>query len=136
MDDQNPVFEAVARYFSMLGEPTRLKILHSICQNEKCVSDIIAQTGATQTNVSRHLGMMYQAGMLSRRREGNQIYYGVADQMFIELCRSVCQQISARQAGLPPTKKGFQDFLAEMNELADIKGKVSKKTGGKKWQTS
>ena len=113
MEDHSPVFEAVARYFSVLGEPTRLRILHSICQDEKCVSDIIAQTGATQTNVSRHLGMMYQAGMLSRRRDGNQIYYSVADKMFMELCRSVCLQISSRHEGLPATKKGFDVFFSE-----------------------
>ena len=45
MEDQSAVFEAVARYFSLLGEPTRLRILHSICQEEKCVSDIITHTG-------------------------------------------------------------------------------------------
>lgn len=118
MGDNGPVFEAVARYFSLLGEPTRLRILHSICQDEKCVSDIITETGATQTNVSRHLGMMYQAGMLSRRRDGNQIYYRVADQVFIELCRAVCKQITERQAAGPEHKKNFQEFLAEMGELA------------------
>jgi DNA-binding transcriptional ArsR family regulator len=118
MDEMNPVFETVARYFSLLGEPTRLKILHSICQEEKCVSDIIAATGISQTNASRHLGLMYQSGMLSRRREGNQIYYSVADKIFIELCRSVCTQVASREDKAPTSKKGFEEFMADMNELS------------------
>ncbi len=119
MEDQSAVFEAVARYFSLLGEPTRLRILHSICQEEKCVSDIITHTGATQTNVSRHLGVMYQAGMLSRRRDGNQIYYSVADAVFIELCRAVCQQMSTRHANISATKESFDDFLEQTKDIAE-----------------
>ena len=52
--------------------------------------------GLTQANVSRHLGLMYQASMLSRRREGNQIFYRVADPMYVELCRTVSTQVSGR----------------------------------------
>lgn len=90
------VFEAVARYFGVLGEPTRLRILHAICQEEKCVNDIIRATGLAQANVSRHLGLMYQAGLLSRRREGTQVFYRVADPMYVELCRTVTVQVAAR----------------------------------------
>ena len=89
MDDMHEVFESVARYFSVLGEPTRLRILHALCQEEKCVNEIIKVTGLAQANASRHLGLMYQAGMLSRRREGTQIFYKVADPMYVELCRTV-----------------------------------------------
>ena len=90
------VFEAVARYFGVLGEPTRLRILHAICQEEKCVNDIIRATGLAQANVSRHLGLMYQAGLLSRRREGTQVFYRVADPMYVELCRTVTVQVASR----------------------------------------
>ncbi len=109
MDDMHEVFEAAARYFSVLAEPARLKILHTICTGEKSVNTIIAATGMAQANASRHLGLMYQAGLLSRRREGTQVFYKVADRLFIELCRTVSVQIAARlghdqpdQAFLPP----------------------------------
>lgn len=95
-DAMHQVFEAVARYFSVLGEPTRLHILHAVCQSERCVNDIIQLTGLAQANVSRHLGLMYQAGMLSRRREGTQVFYRVSDQMFVELCRTVTVQLLSR----------------------------------------
>ncbi len=90
------VFEAAARYFSVLAEPARLKILHAVCAEEKSVNSIIAATGMAQANASRHLGLMYQAGLLSRRREGTQVFYKVADRMFIELCRTVSVQIATR----------------------------------------
>ena len=53
MDEMNEVFESVARYFSILAEPARLRILHSICQQERSVGQIVEETGMTQTNVSR-----------------------------------------------------------------------------------
>ena len=96
MDRLQEVFDSVARYFSVLGEPTRLRILHALCQDEKCVNDIIRVTGLAQANASRHLGLMYQAGMLSRRREGTQVFYKVADPMYVELCRTVTAQIHRR----------------------------------------
>jgi DNA-binding transcriptional ArsR family regulator len=108
------VFESVARYFGVLGEPTRLRILHAICQEEKCVNDIIKATGMAQANVSRHLGLMYQAGLLSRRREGTQIFYRVADQMFVELCRSVTVQVVSRMDELTrnTTRQAASDIFA------------------------
>ncbi|MSQ51534.1 MAG: ArsR family transcriptional regulator [Betaproteobacteria bacterium] len=94
MDELDPVFDVVAAYFSVLSEPTRLKIMHAVCEGERTVSEIVIATGATQTNVSRHLGLMYRHGVLARRRDGNQIYYRVADETMIELCRSVCNRIA------------------------------------------
>jgi DNA-binding transcriptional ArsR family regulator len=108
VDDMSEVFESVARYFSVLGEPTRLRILHALCQEEKCVNEIIRVTGLAQANASRHLGLMYQAGMLSRRREGTQIFYKVADPMYVELCRTVSAQVNGHTGvsrdgfGAPP----------------------------------
>jgi DNA-binding transcriptional ArsR family regulator len=96
VEDMHEVFESVARYFSVLGEPTRLRLLHALCQDERCVNDLIKVTGLAQANASRHLGLMYQAGMLSRRREGTQVFYKVADPMYIDLCRTVSVQLNGR----------------------------------------
>lgn len=112
MDDLHEVFESVARYFSVLGEPTRLRILHALCQEEKCVNEIIKVTALAQANVSRHLGLMYQAGLLSRRREGTQVFYRVADPMYVELCRSVLAQIQSRADALPFSQDGFSPAAA------------------------
>ena len=95
MDELDPVFDAVAAYFSVLSEPTRLKIMHAVCNGEKTVSQIVAETGSTQTNASRHLGLMHRHGVLTRRRDGNQVHYCVADPTMVELCRTVCNRIAS-----------------------------------------
>jgi DNA-binding transcriptional ArsR family regulator len=111
-DELDRVFAVVARYFGVLSEPTRLKILHAICQSERSVSAIAEGTGATQTNVSRHLGLMLSAGVVSRRREGNVVYYRVANPEFVEICRSVCVQIASRIDEQKPLRKDLLSFAA------------------------
>ena len=94
IDELDEVFAAVAKYFGLLSEPTRLKILHTICNDERSVSEIVAATGATQTNVSRHLALLHEAGVVSRRKEGNAVFYKVTDRVFADVCRTVCVHIA------------------------------------------
>jgi len=112
-DDLERVFASVARYFSLLSDPTRLKILHSICQAEQSVTAIVGATGATQTTVSRHLGLLHQAGVVSRRRERSLVYYRVADPMFVDICRSVCVQIASRIDERTPLRNELLEFAAQ-----------------------
>jgi len=113
MDALGQVFEAVSNYFALLSEPTRLRILHSICRDEKSVSQIVAETGATQTNVSRHLSMLYRAGALSRRKDGNFTYYGVRDSALVEICRTVCTHIAARDDERSEERSGMRQLADE-----------------------
>lgn len=114
MDDLNPVFSAVADYFALLSEPMRVRIVHCICQQEKTVSQIVAETGSSQTNISRHLGSMYRAGVLTRRKEGNFTYYGVGDETLVAICRGVCIHIAGRlESGLAEQS----DFISMAREL-------------------
>ncbi|MEP6679668.1 MAG: metalloregulator ArsR/SmtB family transcription factor [Betaproteobacteria bacterium] len=112
-DELDQVFDAVARYFGLLSERTRLKILHAICNAERSVSAIVAATGATQTNVSRHLALMHQAGVVSRRRDGNAVYYRVTDPEFVEICRAVCVRIAGRIEAGEPLKRDLLEFAAQ-----------------------
>jgi DNA-binding transcriptional ArsR family regulator len=96
VDELEHAFDLVASYFSVLSEPTRLRIMHAICEQEKTVSQIVEELGATQTNISRHLNLMHRSGVLARRKEGNQVYYRAADPAMVEICRSVCNRIAAR----------------------------------------
>jgi DNA-binding transcriptional ArsR family regulator len=104
---------AVAQYFGLLAEPTRLKIMHAICEEERSVSAIVAATGATQTNVSRHLALMLQAGVVSRRRGGNAVYYRVADDEIVEICRTVCVRIASRIEDQKPLRRELLQFAAK-----------------------
>lgn len=111
MDELDPVFSAVAAYFGVLSEPTRLRIMHAICEMEKPVSQIVEELAATQTNVSRHLSLMYRAGVLTRRKEGNQVYYRVADTSMVEICRTVCNQIAGQMDEKKPLRRELLRLL-------------------------
>ena len=112
MEATGEVFESVARCFMVLSVPARIRILHAVCHGERPVGDIVAETGLSQSNVSRHLGVMYQAGALRRRREGAQVLYGVADPAYTELCRAVCERVSAGLAGNKGLRRGVRDLMA------------------------
>ena len=98
MSIPDSVLENVARCFNILGEPTRLKIFRSVCHGERCVSDIVAEVGSSQTNISRHLGVMYHAGVLGRRRDGSQMFYFVGDPVFVDICRTLCGKFISPEA--------------------------------------
>jgi DNA-binding transcriptional ArsR family regulator len=112
-DELDRVFAVVAQHFSLLAEPTRLKILHAICVQERSVSAIVAATGASQTNVSRHLALMHRAGVVTRRRQGSAVYYRVDNPEFVEICRNVCVQIAGRLDERSSLSRGLLDFAHE-----------------------
>ena len=111
-DGLDPVLAVVARYFAVLAEPTRLKILHAICEDEQSVSAIVAATGATQSNVSRHLALMLGAGIVERRRAGNVVYYRMADPEFVAICRRMCERIASRLGNEAPLRRDLLEFAA------------------------
>ncbi len=111
MDELDPVFDAVASYFSVLSEPTRLRIMHALCETEKSVSQIVEEIGSTQTNASRHLSLMYRSGVLARRKEGSQVYYRVADASMVEVCRTVCNQIAGSMDEKKPLRRELLRLL-------------------------
>ncbi len=90
------VVQQLAEYFSVLGEPMRLRILNLLRDGEKCVQDLVEATETSQANVSKHLKVMVQAGIVSRRAEGTQAYYSVEDELIFELCNLVCDRLARR----------------------------------------
>ena len=81
--------EQVAMRFRALGEPMRLRILQAVCQEPRPVNDIVAAVGATQANVSKHLSLLAAAGILTRRKSGQSVYYGMKDQLAVKMCELV-----------------------------------------------
>jgi DNA-binding transcriptional ArsR family regulator len=90
------VIQQVSEYFSVLGEPMRLRILNLLKDGEKCVQDLVESTSTSQANVSKHLKVMLQAGILTRRTEGTSAYYSVTDDLTYDLCRLVCDRLATR----------------------------------------
>src|SRR4029453_3942319 len=90
------LFEVVSGYFGLLAEPTRLKILNAICDDELSVTEIVERVESTQTNVSRHLNLMYGKGVLKRGGEGASTFYSIADPNVVTLCRTACVQMASQ----------------------------------------
>ncbi len=86
---------AVAHRFRALSEPARLRILQTLEPGELTVSQVVEALRGNQPNVSRHLAALYDAGLLKRRREGNNILYSIADPMVLKLCDLVCSSARA-----------------------------------------
>jgi DNA-binding transcriptional ArsR family regulator len=78
--------EALASRFKILAEPTRLQILAALCNQERSVQEICDRTGLLQGNVSKHLRLMKDAGVVACRREGIWRYYRVIDTELLALC--------------------------------------------------
>ena len=91
---QDRVFETAAELFSILATPVRLKIISAVCQDEKNVSELLSLIDTTQPNMSQHLATLYRSGILSKRREGTQIYYRLQSERVATLCRAVCTQVA------------------------------------------
>lgn len=83
----------LATRFKLLGEPMRLRILQAVCHDSKTVNEIVEITGSTQANVSKHLTLLAIGGILSRKKEGQCVYYGMKDKMVMQLCNMVRSQI-------------------------------------------
>ncbi|MEQ9356817.1 MAG: metalloregulator ArsR/SmtB family transcription factor [Coleofasciculus chthonoplastes F3-SA18-01] len=90
------VVQQVSEYFSILSEPMRLRLLNLLREGEKCVQELVEATETSQANVSKHLKVMLQAGILSRRTEGTSAYYKVEDELIFDLCNLVCDRLATR----------------------------------------
>ncbi len=87
------LFEKIAERLKSLADPTRLAILHLLQKGEMRVTDILAHMGGSQANISKHLGVLRQAGFVTCRREGVNIYYSVSDSSVFHICRAICDGI-------------------------------------------
>ncbi len=97
MQELEPVFDKVARYFALLSDPSRLKVIHAICNVERSVNDVVTETGLTQSTVSRHLSSLHQSQAASRRKVGTQALYAISDRTLTDICRTACVSLVARE---------------------------------------
>jgi DNA-binding transcriptional ArsR family regulator len=88
--------EQVAAYFQALAEPTRLRILNLLRDGERNVGDLAQACGYTAANVSRHLAMLMQHGLVARESRGTSVYYRIADESVYALCDLVCGNVARK----------------------------------------
>ncbi len=87
------LFIAVADRFRVLAEPTRLAILDALRGRELTVSELVARTGLSQPNVSKHLRLLHAHGFLKRRKNSQSVHYSAADRAVYKLCDAMCDHI-------------------------------------------
>jgi DNA-binding transcriptional ArsR family regulator len=88
--------ELIADRFQALAEPTRVKLLDRLRDGEATVLELTALVGTTQQNVSKHLNLLQRAGIVTRRKQGNFVYYRIADESVYGLCEAVCGSLHGR----------------------------------------
>jgi DNA-binding transcriptional ArsR family regulator len=88
--------ELIADRFRALAEPTRVKLLDRLREGEATVLELTALVGTTQQNVSKHLNLLQQAGVVARRKQGNYAYYRIIDETVYALCETVCGSLQDR----------------------------------------
>jgi DNA-binding transcriptional ArsR family regulator len=95
----------VAQRFKALGEPARLALLAALQEGEMSVSELVESTGRGQPNVSQHLAQLVHANLLAARREGNRMYYRIADPTVLRICDVVCKSLTAPSAAAPRSRE-------------------------------
>ena len=96
----DPVVELVARRFRVLGEPMRIRILERLRGGEQTVQELTDAINASQQNVSKHLNILLDAGLVARRKEGTSALYAIADDSVFALCENVCGSLQRQFADL------------------------------------
>jgi DNA-binding transcriptional ArsR family regulator len=101
--------ELIAQRFRTIGDPLRIRALDLLRGGEMSVAELTEALGTSQQNVSKHLGVLLQAGIVSRRKEGTSSIYAVADPGVFALCEQVCGGLQAQLAELTALVEGTQE---------------------------
>ena len=88
--------ELIANRFKILSEPIRLRILQTLQDGEKSVTELTETVETSQPNVSKHLKILQDAGIVKRNQQGNTVYYSIADESIFTLCETVCSSLETR----------------------------------------
>jgi len=105
--------DLMAEKFRMLADPSRLAILRALMAGEKSVGQVVEESGRGQANVSKHLKLLAEAGLVSRRRDGMQVFYRITDPLVERLCKLVCETI-------------LEDFEREHKDRGELLARVRK----------
>lgn len=97
----------VAAYFQALSEPTRLQILNLLRTGERNVGELAQACGYTSANISRHLSLLMQHGLVRRESRGTAVYYRIADDSVYALCDLVCGNLARQFERSAEDRKAF-----------------------------
>ena len=98
--------ELIARRFRAMAEPARIKLLDRLREGEASVNELTEALGASQQNVSKHLSVLSDVGIVGRRKEGTRVYYRIADEGVLALCEQVCGSLQRQLRALSELVEG------------------------------
>ena len=90
----------------MIGEPMRIRLLDRLRSREATVNELAAELGASQQNVSKHLNVLADVGIVGRRKDGNHVYYRIVDEGVFGLCEQVCGSLQQQLRTLNAVVEG------------------------------
>ena len=93
LTESEEVFEKAADLFRVMSAPMRLRIISALCNGEKNVGELLSEIDTTQPNMSQHLNTLYKSGVLAKRRDGVQIYYRIANEQVVSVCKAMCLHV-------------------------------------------
>ncbi len=88
--------ELIAHRFRVIGEPMRIRLLDHLRDGEASVTDLAEILDASQQNISKHLSLLADVGIVGRRKAGNHVYYRIVDEGVFALCDEVCGSVQQR----------------------------------------
>jgi DNA-binding transcriptional ArsR family regulator len=100
--------ELIARRFRVLGEPMRIKLLDRLREGEASVNELTEALAASQQNVSKHLAVLAEVGIVGRRKDGTHIYYRIVDEGVFALCEQVCGSVQRQLRSLNELVAGVE----------------------------
>ena len=122
------MIDLVARRFQVLGEPCRLRILQTLQGGAMTVNQIVGELDGNQPNISKHLQILFDAGLVGRERSGNTVLYCIADPVVFKLCELVCRS-TARQAAqvhkyavVAPRRNRIRTQTSDRRSKASLQG--------------
>ncbi len=100
------LLQKIADRLKAMADPMRMRILHVLQNGERCVTEVLAEVGGSQANVSKHLSVLRRVGLVESRREGVNVYYRIEDPAVFAICSTVCdsleRQVNAEKAAIEP----------------------------------
>ena len=92
--------ELIAQRFRVIGEPMRIRVLDALRDGPLTINELTEALDASQQNVSKHVAVLAQAGIVARQKDGNRVRCSITDESVFELCELVCGGVRQRIAEL------------------------------------
>ena len=101
-----PLVELIAQRFRVIGEPMRIRLLDALRDGPMTINELTEALGASQQNVSKHVGVLARAGIVGREKDGTRVRCFIADETIFELCELVCGGLRQQVAELDQLLSG------------------------------